>query len=335
MEKREEQLTGSERRLLRIRAIVVSLFGIGIGGITIYMLFFNRSVGSLGFPVYLFAFFFFGILTFILFVHIRNSIQVKKNVYTGTVTDKREYTMTSRKELGQTTYSVKLDNTEFSIDLALYNKIHRGDYVELHCLKGTVVFEATILRPAVGQSIPLKTESDSSTTSVPEPVTSDRNILVKALVKAILIHVLLYGLVAFMLIFVLNIVVILTFNDKMSLIWLFQCIFYGVILLWMLMNVSTVRILLDVITQRTRETIETIIDMQSGNLPKPSRNSVRTYQGFYYRNDQFYYAQTDKHWLELSAAHYEHLQTGNRVLLTCGYYSGTILRVQKTSEHPI
>lgn len=335
MEKREERLTSSERSLLRRRAIVVSLFGIGIGAITVYMLFFTRAVGSLGFPVYLFAFFFFGILGFILFVHIRNSIQVQKNIYTGTVTDKREHTMTTRKDLGQTTYSVKLDEDVFSIDYALYNKIHRGDYVELHCLKGNTVFEVTILRAAADQSTVHKTVHETSSTKAPEAVVSDKNILVKALVKAILVNVLLYGIIAFVLIFVLNLVVIIAFDDKMKLLWLIRLIFYGVILLWVLMNISTVRILLDVITGKTRKKIETVIDLQSGNLPKPSRNSVRTYQGFYYRDDLFYYAQTEKHWLELSATLYEQLQTGDRVLLTCGHYSGTILGVQRTSELPI
>lgn len=332
MKQREEQLTASERNLLRRKAIVVSLFGLGIGGITVYMLFFTNAVGSLGFPVYLFAFFFFGILGFILFVHIRNSVQVKKSVYTGIVTDKREHTMTTRKELGQTTYSVILDDTVFSIDHALYNKIHRGDYVELHCLKGTVVFEATILRSAADQPAVHQSTPEITTVGEVKPAVGDKNILLKALTKAVLVHVLLYGFVAFVLVFVLNLVTIITIKDTMQFLWLFRVIFYGVLLIWVLMNVSTVRLLLDVITGKTQEKIETIIDMQSGNLPKPSRNSVRTYQGFYYRNDQFYYAQTEKHWLELSAELYGQLKTGNRILLTCGHYSGTVLRVEKTSE---
>lgn len=331
MEQREEQLSYNEKRRLRLRAIFVTLFGLIIGSLTAYMLFFFKTSGSLGFPVYLFAFFFFGILAFILFVHIRNAFQESKNVYTGTITDKREHTMTTRKEIGQTTYSVILDDRSFSVDLALYNKIHRGDQVELHCLKGTIVFEAIIVNPASAQ--PLKSEAIVPETAdeMTETGHSVRHILLKALSKAVVIHVLIYGIVAFFLIFALNLLAIILIEDKTLLPWLIQGIFYGIILFWGMMNVSTFRLLLDVFSRKTQEKIETVRDMQSGNLPKPSRNSVRTYQGFYYRNDIFYYVQTDHHWLEISPDLYLQLKTGERLLLICGHYSGTVLHIRKTN----
>lgn len=331
MEQREERLSDGEKRRLRFRAVFVALFGIAIGSLTVYMLFFNRSFGSLGFPVYLFAFFFFGILAFILFVHIRNAFQQSKNVYTGIITDKREHTMTTRKDIGQTTYSVLLDDRSFSVDLALYNKIHRGDKVELYCLKGTIVFEATILNTASEQPVKSHTAEPGVTNEADGITVSDRHILFKALSKTIVLHVLVYGIIAFFLIFVLNLLAVVFVKDTSMLPWLIRGVFYGVILLWVLMNVSTFRLLLDVFTRKTSEKIETVRDMQSGNLPKPSRNSVRTYQGFYYRNDLFYYVQTDEHWLEISSELYHQLQTGERLLLTCGYYSGTVLHIRNTS----
>lgn len=334
MEKREDDLTGKDKRLLRIQAISTLVIGLAIGGVAFYMLFLSDSARSLGFPVYMFAFFFFGILAFILFIRFRAAFQQVKNVYSGIITDKREHTMTTRHDLGQTTYTVQLDDRTFPIDQALYNQVHRGDLVELHCLKGNLVFKVNILQPAKAVSSSFSSDHSNEESTVkrpPEPTISNRSILIRLLLRACLFRVVIGGIIAYFLLFGLNMVVLITLDDMEQLLFWIDTIFYGTIFLLMLLNIRTVRLLLDLITQKTRTKIETIVDMQSGNLPKPSKNTVSTYQGYYYRNDLFYYVQTEKHWLEISGTLYESLQTGNSLLLTCGYFSGEVLQLEKTS----
>lgn len=324
---RDEKITFQEKKTLVFRFIGVLIFGGLIGAVAFYFLFLSNDFKGFGAVLIVFAIFFFGILALILFIHGRNAFQSQKRIYSGTITDKTEITTKFRNSMGQSTYRISLDGEEFAIDLMFYNKVHKGQKVELHCLKGNTIFFVKEL--SLSENVFSGLETTALETNNLNPAYSA--ILKKYLLRAILFRTILLLLPLVLLYFIGIVTIILVVKDSQLTITLFRVLLFVLALIYVLFNKRVVFILLDLNQNIQLEKIEQVIDLQKSNLPKPSKNSVRTYQGYWYRNDVFYYIQTQNHWLNTNEAFYNSLNANDEVKITLAKHSKIVLELQKVS----
>lgn len=318
---REENLTSSEKWVLLKRFVFVMLFGLLMLAVLIYFMFFWDDKGDVPLPVVVFLLFFSAVLGLILFVHGRNAFQNKKRIYEGTITDKTENTAKFRKGIGNSTFSISLDEVPFSVDLYFYNQVAKGQRVQLHTLKGNVVFKVNAIS---------KVEPVSQSISQLESLNPEyREVLKKRLMSLIVWRTLFGFAAAALAYFLLNFAAILLLKNVQTLLVVVYLNLGCVILSYFLVNRKTFRVVMDLVQKQQEKIVQRVIDLQKSNLPKPSKNSVRTYQGYWYKNDLFFYVQTENHWLQISEQLYEELMQGDAVLLVQSAKAKIILDIKK------
>ncbi len=296
---REEKLSFSEKWELRKRFLFVLLFAICIASVLYYV----AIVGSIGseipIPVIIFVCFFFLVLAFILFVHARNVFQSKKRIYTGVITDKEELTTKFRNELGQTRYSIQLNQKTFHLDLKTFNQLSKGEHVELHALEGNQVFKAV--------SFTKKVAFQSEVISKDKLDENFHPILKKILLR----RVFFYGILGFVglriLLFIAQFLIVILMKDTQRWSDLFQLANFLALVVYLVLNWKTIQLIRDWFSKMQVTETDLIVNLLKSNLPKSSKNSIHTYQGYWYKNDIFYYVQTTRYWIQISENQYESL----------------------------
>lgn len=323
---RDEEVSFKEKKTLVFRFIGVLLFSILIVSVAVYVLLLSKHISDFKVPLIIFGVFFLTILGFILFVHGRNAFQTKKRIYTGTITDKSEETVKFRNSMGQSNYRISLDGVEFATDLMFYNQVHKGQQVELHCLNGSTVFFVKQLNSV--ENVFSSLESASIETHY---LNSDYAVILKKyLFRAIFFRSILLIIPLAVLYFIGIFSVVLAVKDSQLTITLFRVLLLVLGLIYVLFNRRIVFILMDLNQNAQLEKIEKVLDLQKSNLPKPSRNSVRTYQGYWYKNDTFYYIQTQNHWLQTNENLYNSLNAGDLIKVILAKKSKIVLSIEKT-----
>lgn len=316
---REEKLSFSEKWELRKRFLFVLLFAFCIASVLYYVAI-VRSIGSeIPIPVIIFVCFFFLVLAFILFVHGRNAFQTKKRIYTGIITEKEEHTAKFQHKLGQTTYAVQLNGETFHLDLSTFNKVSKGELVELHVLQGNQVFKAMSL---VEKPV-FKTEIIGS-----DKLNEAFHPILK---KIVFRRLLFYGLLGFIalrvLLFIAHFFILIFVEDTTLWYQLIQLSNGLAIILFLVINWKTIQLIRDWFSKMQVTETDLVVDLLKSNLPKSSKNSIHTYQEYWYKNDTFYYVQTTRYWVQISENQYKTLNIGNKIKVLRLPKSHVILQV--------
>jgi hypothetical protein len=322
---RDEEVSFKEKKTLVFRFIGVLIFSVLIVSVAVYVLLLSKHISDFKVPLIIFGVFFLTILGFILFVHGRNAFQTKKRIYTGTITDKSEETVKFRNSMGQSTYTISLDGVEFATDLMFYNQVHKGQQVELHCLKGNSIFFVKEL--ATTENVFSSLESASIETHY---LNSDYAVILKKyLFRAIFFRSILLLIPLAFLYFIGILSIVVAVKDSQLTITLFRILLLVLGVIYVLFNRRVIFILMDITQNNQLEKSEQIIELQKSNLPKPSKNSVRTYQGYRYKNDTFYYIQTQNHWLQTNENIYNSLNAGDLIKVILAKKSKIVLSIEK------
>jgi hypothetical protein len=317
---REEKLSFSEKWELRKRFLFVLLFGACIASVLYYVVI-VKSIGSgIPIPAIIFVCFFFLVLAFILFVHARNAFQTTKRIYSGIITDKEELTSKFKNELGQTRYSIQLNNETFHLDLRTFNQLAKGEHVELHVLTGNQVFKAVpfTVKPIFHSEILRTDKLDEKY----HPV----------LRKIMLRRLFFYGLLGFIgvriLLFIAQFCIVILMKDIQRWSDLFQLANLLALVIYLVLNWKTIQLVRDWFSKMQVTQSDIVVDLLKSNLPKSTKNSIQTYQGYWYKNDTFYYVQTSKYWVQISEENYIKLNNGAAIKVVRLMYSKIVLEVE-------
>lgn len=348
---RVEELSAAEKSTLKKRFIGVFIVGLFMGSFILFIMSFFHRDGSFGAIPVIFEIFFFGILIFIVAVHGSNAFQKTKKVYTGIITDKYSQASKSRNSSSNITYFVQLDDVEFSIDGMVYDRCHKGDKVELYQLKSGNIFDAkTLEKAAILESHESAQETKTQRIEKPEverprnyihqevtfyPASDDKmtqdevKIIKGKFIRALIFRTVLGFFAGYILFFIIFIVALLVFDKVSSMLYVVWIIIAFVSFVYLWLNRRTYLLFRDLMEKRVIYETEKVVDVERSNMPKPSKHSIVTYQGYTYRMDLFFYVQTEKHWTQITQELYETLHTGEAIRFKSAKYSKLVFDIKK------
>lgn len=353
-EARIEDIAPAERRRLAQNALIV----LPVGAVILTVLFFimfktGETFGPMKWLGGIFFLFFFGVLFFIFYVHIRNAFSRKKKVMTGRITNKQLNVMQlgNRNSSGNPTYQVYLEGEPFLLEHFLYQQLHTGDLAELHQVIGTGnIFQVKVLErptetgaaPAAENQAPPRSaalHSDIAEVlgSFDETLSeSERGFLRRHLFKAIFWRGILGGALCAFVYAVLLVFSALLIYQVMGDSGTHPEIRYVLVLpfiiaigLFVLLNRYTFRLWLDLRKGTKRVSSEKVLDRVTTNTPIIRRNIIVTGTG---QAGSYAYLDTGKHWLTVAPEWAQHVQVGEQVLVHLAPSSGLVLSVSKASD---
>lgn len=207
------------------------------------------------------------------------------------------------------------------MDLKTFNQLSKGEHVELHVLEGNQVFKVVpfTVKP-VFQSEILRTDKLDE---------KYQPILKKLILRRLFFYALLGFIGVRILLFIAQFFIVILMKDTQRWSDLFQLANLLALFIYLVLNWKTFQLVRDWFSKMQVTESDLVVDLLKSNLPKSSKNSIHTYQGYWYKNDTFYYVQTTRYWIQISESHYEHLNNGASIQVVRLMHSKLVLEVEK------
>lgn len=332
--KEELPLAAEEKKLLRKRAAGTIIAAAVIVAVTGFI-FYRFSISGMLIPGIIFLVFFLGILSFIIIVRLQNARANTKVVYTGKVHEKRTEIVKGRDlDTANEEYTVLVADKWFTVEDEFYHKLHAGDMVRLHTVRHDRVFKVEQLRihnEHVQQQHSARAHQTSfyhSEASFESLNDQDRRLIRRALLKSFFFRTILGGIGSYILFYIVfaALAILTSFHFKtLGLIYWLNLL--AISIFFIVLNLRTVRLFLDLQSGIKLYSLEKLIDKVSSNVIKPGPSSVLTTRRYINNQCAFFYFQTEKRWVSVPEDAFRKYNSNDTVPITLSKHTKLFLSI--------